>query len=218
MITAVAFDMDGLMFDTEVIYNRVGEEMMRRRGRDYPTELCHAVMGTPPQQGFETMIRWHNLNETWEQLKKESDALFLEFLKDGFEMMPGLLELLDELERRNIPKCICTSSDKDLAIEVLNTYNMQPRFKFIMTAADILFGKPNPEIYLKAAKRFEVEPARMMVLEDSILGCRAAIDAGAFAVVLLAEHNKSRDFSDANLVVDRLDSPEIIKKLVKSQK
>ena len=218
MITAVAFDMDGLMFDTEVIYNRVGEELMRRRGCDYPDELCHAVMGTPPQQGFEAMIRWHNLNETWEQIKEESDVLFLEYMREGFDMMPGLLELLDELERRNIPKCICTSSDKDLAAEVLNVYDLRPRFKFIMTAADILFGKPNPEIYLKAAKRFEIEPAKMMVLEDSVLGCRAAVDAGAFAVVLLAGHNKNRDFSLANMVVDRLDSPEIIKKLVKTVK
>ena len=218
MITAVAFDMDGLMFDTEAVYQRVGVELMRRRDCDYPAELCYSVMGTPPQQSFETMIRWHNLGDTWEQLKEESDVLFLEYLREGFEMMPGLPELLDELERRNIPKCICTSSSKNLVTEVLNVYNMQPRFKFIMTAEDILFGKPNPEIYLKAAKRFEVEPAKMMVLEDSTLGCRAAVDAGAFAVIVLAEHNRTRDFSNAALIADRLDSPVIIKKLVKSLK
>ncbi|MDR1960594.1 MAG: HAD family phosphatase, partial [Planctomycetaceae bacterium] len=214
MITAVAFDMDGLMFDTEDIYDRVGRELMRRRGHDYSEELRHAVMGKPPQQSFETMIQWHSLTDSWQALKAESEALFLEYMKDGFQMMPGLAELLAELEHRRIPKGICTSSSRRIVTEVLNVYNMIPRFKFVMTAEDILFGKPNPEIYLKAAKRLEVEPSRMMVLEDSAAGCRAAADSGAFAVVVLAEHNKNQDFPYASLVADRLDSPQILNRLL----
>jgi len=213
MMTAVAFDMDGLMFDTEAVYERVGRELMRRRGRDYPLELCLAVMGTPPQPSFETMIRWHSLEDTWEELKEESDVLFLEFMKDGFEMMPGLLELLDALERRGIPKGICTSSSRQIVTEVLAVYQMEPRFQFVMTAEDITRGKPDPEIYLKAAQRFDVRPAEMMVLEDSVLGCRAAKDSEAFAVVVLAEHNKTQDFSHASMIVDRLDDPRVLEVL-----
>ena len=213
-IQAVAFDMDGLMFDTEDVYNRVGRELMRRRGCDYPDELCHAVMGTPPEASFTTMIRWHSLSDTWQELQKESDAIFLELIKEGFDMMPGLPELLAEIERLKLPKCICTSSAPHLVAPVLAAYKMAPRFDFIMTAADITKGKPNPEIYLKAAKRFNLDPSAMMVLEDSVLGTEAALAAGAYTVTVIAEHNQSQTFPQGTHLVNRLDASEVFAALV----
>ena len=209
-IQAVAFDMDGLMFDTEALYNEVGRELMRRRGCDYPDELCHAVMGTPPEVSFTTMIHWHALNDTWQKLQTESDAIFLELVKGGFKMMPGLPELLAEIERLGLPKAVCTSSSPLLVGPVLGYYNMAPKFDFILTAADVTLGKPNPEIYLKAAARFGVEPAAMMVLEDSVLGTEAALAAGAYTFTVLAEHNMSRTFPLETRRVDRLDAPEVL--------
>ena len=212
-IQAVAFDMDGLMFDTEEVYNRVGRELMRRRGYEYTDELCHTVMGTPPEASFTTMIKWYSLPDTWRDLQKESDAIFLELIKDGFEMMPGLPELLATIERLELPKCICTSSAPHLVDPVLAAYDMGPRFDFIMTAADIIKGKPNPEIYLKAATRFGVNPATMMVFEDSVQGTEAALAAGAYTITVLAEHNKSRTFPEGTHIVDRLDSLEVLGEL-----
>ena len=212
-IQAVAFDMDGLMFDTEDVYNRVGRELMRRRGYEYTDELCHTVMGTPPEASFTTMIQWYSLPDTWQDLQKESDAIFLELIKDGFEIMPGLPELLATIERLGLPKCICTSSAPHLVEPVLAVYDMGPRFDFIMTAVDIVKGKPNPEIYLKAATRFEVAPVAMMVLEDSVQGTEAALAAGAYTVTVLAEHNKSRTFPEGTHIVDRLDSSEVLSAL-----
>ena len=209
-IRAVAFDMDGLMFDTEEVYNRVGCELMRRRGCDYSEELCHALMGTPPEVSFTTMINWHSLTDTWQELQAESDAIFLEFLRDGFKMMPGLPELLAEIERLGLPKAVCTSSSPNLVEPVLAAYDMAPRFDFILTAADVTLGKPNPQIYLKAAARFGVEPAAMMVLEDSVLGTQAALAAGAMTFTVLAEHNKTRVFPPETRLVDRLDAPEVL--------
>ncbi len=209
-IRAVAFDMDGLMFDTEDLYNSVGRELMRRRGFGYPDELSHAVMGSPPKASFTTMIDWYSLPETWEELQAESDIVFLELIKGGFNMMPGLPELLAEIERLNLPKAICTSSSPYLVEPVLAEYDMAPRFDFIMTAADVVHGKPNPEIYLKAAARFGVAPAEMMVLEDSLLGTEAALTAGACTFTVLAEHNRSRTFPGETRLVDRLDAPEIL--------
>ena len=209
-ILAVAFDMDGLMFDTEAVYSRVGQELMRRRGLEYTEELCHAVMGTPPEASFTTMIQWYSLPDKWQDMQEESDAIFLELIQGGFEMMPGLPEILAEIERLGLPKCICTSSAPRLVGPVLAAHQMAPRFDFIMTAVDIVKGKPNPEIYLKAAARFGVEPAAMMVLEDSVQGTEAALAAGAYTVTVLAEHNKSRTFDRRTHLVDRLDAPEVL--------
>ena len=202
--------MDGLMFDTESLYSDVGRELMRRRGFDYPDDLCHAVMGTPPETSFTTMIDWFSLSDTWEELQDESDAVFLELVKGGFSMMPGLPELLAEIERLGLPKAVCTSSAPKLAGPVLACHNMAPRFDFVLTAADVVQGKPNPEIYLKAAARFGIEPAEMMVLEDSVLGTEAALAAGALTFTVLAEHNISRSFPKETRLVNRLDAPRVL--------
>jgi len=214
-IQAVAFDMDGLMFDTESLYNDVGRELMRRRGFDYPDDLCHAVMGTPPEASFTTMIQWFSLNDTWQELQEESDAIFLEILKNGFDMMPGLPELLAEIERLGLPKAVCTSSAPQLVEPVLASYNMTQRFDFILTAADVIQGKPHPEMYLKAAARFGVEPTAMMVLEDSVLGTEAALAAGAMTFTVLAEHNITRTFPRETRLVNRLDAPNVLAALGK---
>ncbi|MDR1964713.1 MAG: HAD family phosphatase [Planctomycetaceae bacterium] len=209
-IKAVAFDMDGLMFDTEAVYWKSATALLARRGEIYTPELCAAVMGRPPQDCFELFKKTFGLPETWQELQQESEDFFLQFLDDGFSVMPGLFELLDCLESRNVPKGICTSSALRIVSEVLQRKNLANRFDFVLTAEDIVNGKPNPEIYLKAAKQFGVEPTEMLVLEDSVAGSLAARNAGAFPVVVLAEHNQEGDFSAARLVAHSLNAPEIL--------
>lgn len=213
MIQAVAFDMDGLMFDTEDVYWKAASAQLGRRGHEYTPELCNAIMGRPPKYCFELFKKTFSLPETWQELQKESEDLFLGFLDEGFSTMPGLFELLDHLEAKNIPKGICTSSALRIVSEVLRRHDLPDRFQFILTAEDITRGKPDPEIYLKAAGKFEIEPAGMLVLEDSVAGCKAARQAGAYPVVVLAEHNRDGDFSDARRVVQSLDAAEILELL-----
>lgn len=209
-IKAVAFDMDGLMFNTEDVYWKAASTLLGRRGQVYTDELCAAVMGRPPKHCFELFKETFSFTESWQELQTESEDLFLEFLDDGFSPMPGLFELLDFLEQRSVPKGICTSSALRVVSEVLCRHDLACRFQFILTAEDIKRGKPDPEIYLKAIDHFQVEPSEMLVLEDSVAGSQAAAEAGAFPVVVLAEHNQGGDFSAAKLVVARLDAPEIL--------
>jgi HAD superfamily hydrolase (TIGR01509 family) len=201
---AVAFDMDGLMFNSEDVYWQVGSELLRRRGHRFTQELNRAVMGRPPRACFEEMIRWHNLNDTWEAMAAESETLFIDLAKGYLAPMPGLMELLDALETAGVPKGICTSSSRRVLRAVLEQFRMEPRFQFTLAAEDITHGKPHPEIYLKAAECFGVPPSKMLVLEDSQTGCRAAAAAGAFTVAVPGDHSRDQDFSTATLVVESL--------------
>jgi len=201
--------MDGLMFNTEDVYTMVGEALLRRRGREFNAELKAEMMGIPPRPGFEAMIRYHGLSDTWEELAEESNGLFLEFLDGRLEPMPGLMELLDALERNGVPKAIGTSSCRRLAYACLEPMDMPRRFEFILTAEDVVEGKPSPEIYLTAARRLGVAPAEMAVLEDSQNGCMAAASAGALAVAVPSPHSFHHDFSRAALVVDSLADPRL---------
>jgi HAD superfamily hydrolase (TIGR01509 family) len=204
LMRAVVFDMDGLMFNSEDVYTVVGTELLRRRGHTFTAELKDAMMGLQAQPSFEQMIKFCNLKETWQELSTESNGLFIEFLPSYLTPMPGLLELLDALEQAKIPKAIATSSARALADPCLSPFGLQKRFQFILTAEDIVQGKPHPEIYRTAAQRFGIQPAEMMVLEDSRNGCLAAAAAGAVTVAVPGDHSRQHDFSMAAFVADSL--------------
>lgn len=206
---AVVFDMDGLMFNTEDVYWEVGTELLRRRGHEFTDELNEAVMGRPPQACFEEMIRWHGLTDSWQQLLTESEEIFLSLLDDRLAPMPGLMELLDALEAARIVKAICTGSTRPLMVAVLSPFQMEPRFQFTLAAEDITEGKPNPEIYHKAAEKLGIEPHQMLVLEDSRNGCLSASRAGAYVVAVPTRHSRGQDFSVASLVIDSLADPRL---------
>lgn len=210
---AVVFDMDGLMFNTEEVFYLVGVELLRRRGHQYTKALCDAIMGRPPRDSFETMIRWHGLQDSWEALAQESEELFLALLDGRLAPMPGLLELLDALESAGRPKAICTSSSRRLVEGILSRFAMQPRFAFTLAAEDIVNGKPQPEIYLKAAERFGIRPAEMAVLEDSQTGAQAGMAAGALVVAVPGEHSRNHDFTGAHLVAQSLADPRLYEML-----
>jgi len=192
------------MFNTEDLYWDVGTELLARRGCRFTEALNDMVMGLPPQGCFEEMIRWHSLDDPWEQLAAESEEIFLGLLDDRLAPMPGLFELLDVLEVAGMAKAICTGSTRKLLVAVLSRFQMEPRFQFILAAEDITRGKPDPEIYQKAAGRFGLEPRQMLVLEDSRNGCESAAAAGALVVAVPGRHSRDQDFSLASLVIDSL--------------
>lgn len=201
---AVAFDLDGLMFNTEELYQEVGSELLRRRGYEFKQELLDRMMGRPSHIALQLMIDTHALQATVQDLLTETDEIFPQILAERLAPMPGLVALLDSLERNQIPKGIATSSRRSFVERVLGTFGFEPRFSPILTAEDITHGKPHPEIYLKAADRLGVPPDQMLVLEDSQNGCRAAVAAGAIAVAVPGSHSQKHDFTGAALIADTL--------------
>ena len=206
---AVVFDLDGLMFNTEELYQFVGAEVLRRRDREFSPELLDAMMGRPGHIALQIMIDWHDLKDTVQGLAAESDEVFDEILDERLEPMPGLLELLEALERADLPKAVATSSGRDFTQRVLDKFALRVRFRFTLTAEDVVEGKPHPEIYLKAAQRLGLASSEVLVLEDSENGCRAAAAAGTFLVAVPAGHSARHDFSTASMVIRSLADPAL---------
>jgi HAD superfamily hydrolase (TIGR01509 family) len=203
-LKAVVFDLDGLMFNTEELYQYVGSELLKRRGKEFDDELLDQMMGRPQRVALQLMIDYHGLDATVGDLARETDQVFDEILDSRLECMPGLVELLEALERHNIPKAIATSSGRSFVEEVLGRFGFVPRFQFILTGDDVTEGKPHPEIYQKAARQFGLEPGEVLVLEDSSNGCRAAVAAGTFAVAVPGSHSCRHDFSGCALSAETL--------------
>jgi HAD superfamily hydrolase (TIGR01509 family) len=208
-IRAVAFDLDGLMFNTEDLYNEVGAELMGRRGLQIDRQLLRQMMGRPSSVALPLLIQWYGLSDTVEQLESETDAVFQHLLRHRLEPMPGLLELLAELDRRRIPKAITTSSRRAYVETVLELARLETDFAFILSAEDVTQGKPSPEIYAKAAQRFGLPASAVMVLEDSEIGCRAAVAADAFTVAVPGSHSVEHEFAGVAFVADSLSDRRI---------
>jgi pseudouridine-5'-monophosphatase len=212
-IRAVAFDLDGLIFNTEELYVEVGQTILQRHGKQLTRELVNAMMGLPNLKALQVMIDWHQLDATPHQLLDETKQMFTTMLPTRLKPMPGLLELLDFLESLSIPKAIATSSTRPLVEMKLNTARLGGRFSFWVTSDDVTHGKPSPDIYLKATDQFGISSHEMLVLEDSQVGCRAAVAAGACTVAVPGEHSQDHDFSGVAFVANTLGDARIFELL-----
>ena len=123
--------------------------------------------------------------------------------------MPGLFELLAELESRNLPKGVATSSSRPYLEYILKRFELLPRFSFTLTAEDVTHGKPHPEIYERAAKNLGLDPAEILVFEDSETGSRAAAAAGAYVIAVPHDYSRDHDFSHVDYVAQGLHDPFI---------
>lgn len=215
-LQAVVFDMDGLMFNTEDLYDQVGAQLLERRGHSFTTELKHQMMGLPGPKAFEVMRQACGLTDPVQLLQEESDEIFTELLPRGIQMMPGLEELLDWLEAARVPKAIATSSHFAFARRALGFFDLEPRFEFVLSGDQIERGKPEPDIYLEACRRLRVPPAETLVLEDSWHGSQAAAAAGTFLVAVPTHHSAHFDFAHAQLRIDSLADPRLRATLEKS--
>jgi HAD superfamily hydrolase (TIGR01509 family) len=209
MILAVAFDLDGLMFDSEALSFRVIGDMLSSRGKVLTREMKALLIGRRAADSGEAFRKLAGLDESVEAIMAELRERFYSELETAVHPTPGLFALLDQLEHRKIPRCVATSSRRSYAEGMLTRHRLMNRFSFLLGSEDVSQGKPDPEIYRKAAQRFGIEPARMLVLEDSPSGIAAAKAAGAFAVGVPHEHSPAEGLRHADRLVQRLDDPTI---------
>jgi HAD superfamily hydrolase (TIGR01509 family) len=207
---AVVFDLDGLIIDTEPIFEEAARRLLARRGLLIRHEVLQAMMGTPARRALEIFRHHHQLEDTVEELSLESSTLFHEVLGEApVVLMPGVAELLDRLEQKRIPKAIATSSSSRYLKRILAPHGFLDRFAFALTCDDVVNGKPSPEIYQKAAAEFPCLPEEMVVLEDSPNGLRAAKAARARCVVVPHARVPLDQLEGADAVVPSLHSQKL---------
>lgn len=206
-IRAVAFDMDGLLLNTEDLYGEAGEILMARRGKRYRDEVRRKMIGHPAPKAFGVLIEEESLPESWEELAHETDEILYELLPTRLDVMPGVWTLLDRLEELGLPKCVATSSTRTFATTALGIAKVYERMDFILTAADVAFGKPAPDIYLASAAKMGVPSEQMLVLEDSPTGTRAGVAAGAYVVSVPNVHTQHGTFEGARWIANTLEDP-----------
>jgi HAD superfamily hydrolase (TIGR01509 family) len=204
-IRGAAFDLDGLLVNTEELYQHVGTELLARRGHTFEPELLDRMMGRPQQVSLQIMIDWHGLTDTIETLAGETREIFVDLLDTRLAPMPGAALLLEQMVQRGLPRGVATSSGPDFAHDVLSRVGLRDRFGFVLTSADVTHGKPHPDVFLKAAAKTGVPPARCVVFEDALPGIEAGHAGGMKVVGVATTHPETELTGKVHRVVHRLD-------------
>ncbi len=196
--------MDGLLFDTEKLYWQVGDRVLQRRGLRFCADLQQRMMGRIGVACMQEMVEFHSLTDAPEQLLEESDEIYGQLIASDLRPMPGLADWIQRLIDSGLPFGLATSSRRKFVNVIMETTNWKDSLAFILTGDDVSNGKPHPEMYQRAAEKLAIDPAEMLVLEDSGNGCAAAVAAGAFVVAIPSEHTVGHAFDGAKLVADSL--------------
>lgn len=212
-IHAVVFDLDGVIANTEDLYEKACETVLGRRGKTYDAPLREQMMGRPVADSIRIMLDAHALPDPLEDVIKECWEDLQKLMQTSLAPMPGVVDLIDRLRSAELPIAVATSALRDYADFVLTRLDLKRRFRFILTAEDVRAGKPAPDIYQMAARKLAIMPKEMMVLEDSANGCRAGVAAGAFVVAVPNRHTRSHDFTGTKLIANTLADPRILEAL-----
>ncbi|MGX1104496.1 MULTISPECIES: HAD family hydrolase [Bradyrhizobium] len=184
-VDAVLLDMDGTLLDTEKVYFDSLVAALNAYGyTDDAVALCHSMVGLPGP-ACEAMLRDHY------GAAFPLEAVNLAFLdhrdrmmRSGLPLKSGTLDLLDAIAAAERPMAIVTSSSRRSAERNLTLAGIRARFDTLLTLDDVAQGKPDPELYLRAAARLGVTPASCIAVEDSNHGVAAAHAAGAITLMV----------------------------------
>lgn len=175
---AVIFDMDGLLVDTEPVWQVTENAMLTERGKQPDHEIRRSLVGLRMFDFWQGMSRAYGLTESLDVLGAEIIDRMVAMIEAGVDSRPGARELLVYLYERRIPCAIASSSPLALIDAVVKAHGWSSFFQIHVSGDEVISGKPAPDIYLEAAKRLGVDPSDCLALEDSPNGARAAVAAG----------------------------------------
>ena len=203
---ALIFDMDGVILDSERIYQQIEREMYTELGIPVSTEEHLQFMGTAEKSMWGYMREHYNLRPALEELICEERERFIRRLEGpgSIKLMDGILALLRSIRAENIPCWIASSSSREIIRKVLLIYRLGEYFRGFVSGEDVRKSKPAPDIFLKTASLAGLDPSGCLVIEDSVNGIRAARAAGMKVIALRHPDIDSPPLCEASLVVDSL--------------
>lgn len=178
MTEFIIFDMDGLMFDTEIVGRQAMREVLSSYGYTLTDEFYLELVGTSGKIAKERIMNHYGPNYPYNEITRKTNQLLLDLIeKNGLVIKPGLKELLTYLKKEGIACCVASSSSRRLVMHYLEQSGLQDYFKFIVGGDEVTKTKPDPAIFLKALTKANVKSSQALVLEDSQNGILASTNA-----------------------------------------
>ena len=187
MTAAVVFDMDGVIVDSEQVWDEVREQYTRESGGTYTETATRDMMGMSSLEWSRYMAEALHVPGTPEQINAAIVERMLARYGEAPPLLPGAVDAVRRVAER-WPLAIASSSNPELIEVVLAASGLAPLFAVTVSSQEVPRGKPSPDVYLEAARRLGVDPARCAAVEDSHNGIRSAKAAGMRVVAVPNPH------------------------------
>src|SRR4051812_15258855 len=186
-ITAVVFDMDGVLVDSEQLWDEVREDLARERGGRWHDQAQADMMGMSSPEWSRYMHEVIGLSESPDEINAEVVRRLLRRYDASLPLIDGAVEAVERLAAR-WPLGVASSSNRKVIDAVLDAADIADKFVATVSSEEVARGKPAPEIYLEAARRLGVNAKECAALEDSRNGIRSAHGAGMRVIAIPNAH------------------------------
>jgi HAD superfamily hydrolase (TIGR01509 family) len=202
---AALFDWDGVILDSSTQHERSWDRLAAEEGRVLPEGHFKRSFGMKNEAIIPEILAWSHDVSTIRRLSLRKEELYREIIKaEGIEPLPGVRAWLERLQSAGIP-CVIGSSTHRVNIDTcLTLFGFEDFFSGIVTAEDVKRGKPEPDVFLKAASLSGVKPGHCVVFEDAPVGIQAGLSGGMKVVGVAGTHPEST-LKGAHRIVRRLD-------------
>ena len=213
MIDAVVFDLDGVLLDSEQLWDEAREELARERGGRWHERAQRDMMGMSSPEWSRYMHDVIGLREPPEEIDAEVVRRIERRYRERLPLLPGAVEAVERLGAR-WPLGLATSSNREIIDLVLEVSRLGRFFRATVSSEEVERGKPAPDVFLEAARRLGVAPERSAVVEDSENGMLAGRTAGMRVVAIPNAHFPPGEqaLAAADVVLGSLDelTPEVV--------
>jgi HAD superfamily hydrolase (TIGR01509 family) len=182
-VEAVVFDLDGLLLDSEQVWNAAKERLTRERGGRWKPEAEHEMLGMSSTEWSRYMRDELGVPMEPGEISAEVVRLLAEIYEQGLPVLPGADEAVRRLAGRR-PLGLASSSNREIIDLVLREAGWAELFSVTVSSEEVERGKPAPDVYVEATRRLRVEPARAAAIEDSSAGIRSAAAAGMRVIAI----------------------------------
>jgi HAD superfamily hydrolase (TIGR01509 family) len=182
-VDAVVFDLDGVLIQTEEVWDEVRGAFVLERGGRYGPDAQRAMMGMSSPEWSRYVHRELAVPDTPDEIAAELVRRMLARYRERLPLIEGAVEAVKRLAER-WPLAIASSSNRPLIDAVVETAGLAPYFHATVSSEEVPRGKPAPDVYLEAARRLGVDPARAAAVEDSHSGIRSAKAAGMRVIAI----------------------------------
>ena len=199
---AVIFDVDGVLTDSYIPHYKSWQRMFGEIGVKFTDEQFRKTFGRTNRDIFAELYPGEEMTvERAQELGDQKERFYREIINENFIALPGAVELIDTLHAAGFKLAVGSSGPPENVKLTLQKLGRADRFDAMVTGADVTHGKPNPEVFLKAAERLGFSPQHCAVIEDAPQGIEAANAAGMTSIAVLGTTTREK-LSHAKLVVE----------------
>lgn len=201
---AVIFDMDGVLIDSEPLWEEAETKLLKSKGIDYDPLFRDKVVGLGQSELSKLIIREFGVDCSPEELTSQRIEILLQIYDEKLTMFEGSKALIEDLRGGGLKTALASSSPMKAISYVLKRFSIGKLFDVVVSGDCVQNGKPAPDIYLRAARRLGVKPSECAAVEDSPRGAKSAVAAGMFCIAVPDKRLKAEQFEACDAVCETI--------------